>query len=277
MKIYIVTDIEGVSGVNGRSDGVGNKIINTEASCRLLTEEVNAVVEGLVEGGAKEIMVLDGHGGSNSIHIESLHPAAELLIMGGDLAPITFIDASYDAAVQLGFHAMMGTRDGALHHSYNSHAISNMWLNNELIGEIGSVALQCAYFGVPTILTSGDLAACREAKEFFEKIETVETKKAFSRYSVHNYNPAKVREELRSAAKKALLAKDSFSLKKLNGPYELKLQLMCPNMADNYEKTGAERLDHSTVLLKSDDLLDVFAQRIGWGAGVHNRKFNIFQ
>jgi len=66
MKIFIVTDIEGISGINGRkADEVGNKIINTDVACRLLTQEVNAVAEGLIEAGADEIHVWDGHGGSS--------------------------------------------------------------------------------------------------------------------------------------------------------------------------------------------------------------------
>ena len=276
MKLLVMTDIEGVSGVNGRkADAVGNKVINTEAACRLLTEEVNAVVEGLVEAGASEIMVWDGHGGSNSIQIENLHPAAELFISGGDLAPVTCIDSSYDAALQIGVHATMGVADGFMNHTFNSHAVVNMWLNGERIGEIGIGGLQCAYFGVPTILVSGDAAACREANDFFGQVATVETKKALSRYTVQNHNPIQVRKQLKEQAQKALSGKAGFALKKLAGQFELKVELMCPNMADDYEKRGAERLDHNIIVLRSDDFLDLWAQRNGWAPGVHNKKFNI--
>ena len=276
MKVFIITDIEGVSGVNGRNaENVGNKIINPDVACRLITEEVNALAEGLAEAGATEVHVWDGHGGSNSISIEHLHPAADLFVSGGDMAPVTYIDSSYDAAVQLGAHAMMGVTDGFLHHTFNSHAVVNMWLNGAPVGEIGIVGLQCAYFGVPTILVSGDSAACREAKDFFGKVETVETKKAFGRYTVQNYNPARVHGMLKESAEKALLEKNKFPLKKVNAPFELKIQLMCPNMADNYEKAGAERVNHTTIVLKSDDFLDVWAQRLGWAPGIHNKKFHI--
>jgi D-amino peptidase len=276
MKLFIITDLEGVSGVNGRkADIIGNKIINNDVACRLLTEEVNAVVKGLVEAGADEIHVWDGHGGSNSVQIENLHPAADLFISGGGLAPVTYIDSSYDAALQIGTHAMMGTMNGVMHHTFNSHGVVNMWLNNKLIGEIGIFGLQCAYFGVPIILVSGDLAACREAKQFLGKVETVKTKHGFSRYTACNYNPVRVRQELKEGARKALLAKSGFSIKNFDAPYELKVQLMCSNMADNYEKAGAMRIDHCTILLKSNDFLDVWAQRNGWAPGVHNKKFKI--
>ena len=273
-KVYIMTDLEGPSGVNGRSAGIGNKIINEETACCLLTEEVNAVVEGLVSAGAKEIIVLDGHGGSNSIQIENLHPEAELKIYGGGVNPITCIDASYDAALHIGAHSMMGVKDGFMNHTFNSHAVSNMWLNDKPVGEIAIFALLCSYFEVPTILVSGDRATCREAKKFLGKVEIVETKIGLSRYSVINKNPIKVREKLRQTAKQALENRNSFPIKNIKLPYRLKVELMCPNQADTYEKRGAKRLDHQTILIESKDFMDLWAQRVGWAPGVHNAHFN---
>ncbi len=274
MKVLIITDLEGSSGVNGRSDGIGNKIINEEAACRLLTEEINAIVEGLVNAGAKEIIVVEGHG--DSIHIEGLHPKASLRILaGGTIMPVTYVDASYDAALHIGTHSMIGVKDGFLNHTFNSNGVANMWLNNIPVGEIAVVALLCAYFGVPTILVSGDRAACREAKEFLGKVESVETKIGLSRYSVINKNPLKVREELKETAKRALQGKGNFPLKKINPPYALKIQLTSPNLADGYEVGGAKRLDHQTILLESDDFIDLWAQRQGWAPGVHNVRFNV--
>ena len=48
---------------------------------------------------------------------------------------------------------------------------------------------------------------------------------------------------------------------------------MCPNQADAYEMRGAKRVDHQTVVLESDDLVDLWAQRNGWGPGVHETRF----
>ena len=275
MKVVILTDLEGVSGVNGRPDSVGNKIINKDVSDRLLTEEVNAAAEGLIAAGATEIVCWDGHGGSNSVVIERLHPEVQLYQSGGLMNPVLPFDRSCEALLQIGAHAMMGVADGFLHHSYNSHAVVNMWLNGERIGEIGMSALLVAYFGVPTILVSGDRAGCREAKAFLGQVETVETKIGINRYSAINKNPVKVRTELTAAAHRALAARDTFSLVKKDPPYELKMALMCPNMADRYEKAGAKRLDHVTVAIEGDDLLDVYAQRCGWAPGVHNARFGV--
>jgi D-amino peptidase len=277
MKVFIMTDLEGPSGVNGRSDGIGNKIVNETTACELLLGEVNAVVEGLVRGGATEIIVWDGHGGSNSLDITKLHEAASLGTLGADMAPVNLLDASFDAAIQIGVHALQGTAEGYLNHSYNSHAVANMHLNGIRIGEIGITTLLASYFNVPTILIAGDTAACLEAKEFIgeDNLLTVETKKSISRYSVINYNPVKVREELTVKAQAAIEQVSKMKVKKLDGPYEYKIQLMCPNIADNYEKMGAERIDHQTIILRSNDFIDLWSQRLGWGAGVHNKKFGV--
>lgn len=273
MKAFIMTDLEGVAGVNGRSDGIGNKIINTETACRLLTEEVNAAVEGLVDAGVNEILVVDGHGGSNSISPEHLHPKAMLQMSGGGLGPVTSLGASYDMALHLGTHAMIGVPDGFLNHSFNSHAVAIMWLNEIPVGEIAIEALVAAYFRVPTVLVSGDRAACREAREFLGRVETVETKVALSRYSVVNKSPSRVREELREAARNAAVGRKSYPAREIPPPYALKIRLMCPNQADSYEMHGVKRLDPQTVLIESDDLLDLWAQRNGWAPGVHGARF----
>lgn len=280
MKILIITDLEGPAGVNGRSDGIGNKIINLPAATAALTAEVNACVEGLIEGGAKEIVVVDGHGGSNSIEIQNLHPMASLYTIGGGMAPVNIVDASYDAAVQLGVHAMQGVSDGYLNHTFSSHAVAAMRVNGKLIGEIGIYGLYCGYFNVPTIMSSGDEAACREAKEFFgESVCTIPTKQAISRYTVINRPLGLLYKEMKeltaATLKKFALEKDKFPVKRPSGSYTMELQCMCPNLADTMEKVGAERVDYQTLAFHSDDFIDLWAQRNGWAAGVHNRRFNV--
>lgn len=276
MKIYLMTDLEGPGGVNGRADTIGNKIVNESTAGKLLTEEVNACVEGLVRAGADEIVVWDGHGGSNSIDITLLHPAASLGTIGGPILRMNLLDASYDAAVQLGAHAMQGTESAYLNHTFASHSIAGMRLNGQPIGEIGIQALLAAYFRVPTILVSGDRAACAEARNFIgEKLETVVTKNAISRYTVVNRNPVSVRKDLMKTAEKALKNARTAPLPEFPASFELEYRFMCPNTADDFEKRGAERVDCQTVILRSKDFMDLYAQMHGWAPGIHNKKYGI--
>ena len=275
MKVMIMTDLEGPAGINGRSDGIGNKTMNPPIACQVLMDEVNACVRGLVKGGADEIVVWDGHGGSNSMDITKLQYPAHLGTIGGDLAPCVYLDASFDAAIALGFHAMEGVADGYMNHSYDSHHICNMWINGELIGEIGMTFYEAAYFGVPMILVTGDQAACREAKAFMPDVKTVCTKNSLSRYTTINRNPTAVQNELEATAEAAIRKLKSFKTKKLPKEFVYRIQLMCPNTAISYEKIGWERIDPFTIETRGADFVDVFSRYLGWAAGVHNRRFGI--
>ena len=275
MKIMIMTDLEGPSGINGRSDGIGNKTVNTPIACQVLMDEVNACVRGLLKGGADEIIVWDGHGGSNSMDITKLQYPAQLGTIGGDLAPCVYTDASFDAAIEIGFHAMEGVSDGYMNHSYDSHHVCNMWINGEKIGEIGINAYEAAYFGVPMILVTGDQAACREAKAFLPDVMTVCTKHSQSRYTTINRNPIDVQKDIEAATEKALKNLKKFKIKKIPAKLEYKIEFMCPNNVIAYEKRGWERIDHQTVVTRGTDFVDVYSQYVGWAAGVHNKRFGI--
>lgn len=274
MKIFILTDLEGVSGIIGRSDGIGNKILNQAAAEQALVNEINACCEGLAEGGADDIVILDGHGSSSNIDIFNLHPKARLMQVGSWM-PAVGLDAGYDAVIQLGAHSMQST--GAyLCHSYDSHSIARMEFNGRQIGEIGMSALQAAYFHVPTILVSGDEAACREAESFLGKdVVTVPTKFAMNRYAVVNRAPEALYDDLRRASSEALRRRDKIAYPEIPPRCELVIRMMCPNQADFYEKLGIERIDEVTLRFVSGDFIDLWAQHLGWAPGVHNRKYGM--
>ena len=273
MRIYMMTDQEGISGTHGKNGGVGHQTENEAASTRLLTAEVNAAVEGLASAGAERVIVHQAH----PIDIETLHPRASLYMSGDPIAvtPVRVLDASFDAAVMIGMHAMIGAGRGYMDHSFNSTYVAEMQLNGEAIGEVGIEALLCGYFGVPVIMVAGDRAVCREAIEFLGGVETVITKTALHRYAAVNSNPTVVRDQLRATARRALEQKDRATVKRLTPPYTLRIEMTTPNTADVYERRGAKRLGYRTILLESDDIIDLWAQRQGWAPGVHNARFGI--
>ena len=213
-----------------------------------------------MEAGAESVTVVDGHGGSNSIDIFKLHPAAELLQYGGTFFS-AFPDGKYDAAIQIGAHAMQNS-NGYMCHSFNSHGISEIRFNGNPIGEIGIEFLLCAWFGIPMVLVSGDEKACEEARNFCGgKVETVATKMAHSRYSVRNYSPTKVYDELREKSCRALKNLASYPVCKLPEHIELVYEYMCPNLADGAEARSGKRLDFRTVKDEGDDFMKVWLRR----------------
>ncbi len=274
MKVYILTDLEGPDGVNGRSDGIGNQILNKDVAAEALTNEVNACCEGLVKAGADEIRVLDGHGGSATLNALKLHPAAQLMQVGR-WAPTVAVDASFDAMVQLGAHGMQQS-GGHMCHTFNSHGVQWMKLNGAFIGEIGVCSYLGAYFGVPTILVSGDDTACAEAQALLgSEVETVMTKHGVNRYTAVNRPPKEVYAEMTAKAEKALKALSTMKPLPMPEHLQLDVRVMCPNQTWGPEMLGIELLDEVTMRYVSDDMVDLWSQRLGWAPGVHNRRFGI--
>src|SRR5436190_10655108 len=78
-KILIVTDVEGVGGVNSADEQLLPGQRRFEESKRLLTGEVNAAVEGVLAAGASQVVIWDGHDGSRTLSIDQIHPQAILL------------------------------------------------------------------------------------------------------------------------------------------------------------------------------------------------------
>src|ERR1700740_3706800 len=77
--VFLITDAEGVAGVC-RQDQTDPK---DQEMRQLLTGEINAAVDGLYEGGADEVIVWDGHDGSQTLSALTIHPRSKLII--GDL------------------------------------------------------------------------------------------------------------------------------------------------------------------------------------------------
>ncbi len=74
-RIFLITDAEGVAGVC-RQDLTEPKDPELR---QLLTGEVNAAVQGFFDGGASEVVVWDGHDGSQTLSALTIHPKALLL------------------------------------------------------------------------------------------------------------------------------------------------------------------------------------------------------
>ncbi len=80
-KVFMITDMEGVDGIfNSELQCNPFQSPRFEESKKLLTGEINAAVDGLLEGGATEVVVWDGHDASRTLSTLDIHPKARLLI-----------------------------------------------------------------------------------------------------------------------------------------------------------------------------------------------------
>jgi len=264
MKIYIMTDLEGVAGVINFDDYCTPEGRYYEVARELLTREVNAAIEGLLEAGADEFLVVDGHG-YGGINPLLLHSSAKLLA-GRPLRYPFGCDRSFDAAIIVGQHAKSNTDGGHLCHT-GSFEVEDLSINNLSLGELGCNMLFAAYFDVPTIMVSGDKATCEEALSLVPNIEvapvkegirrgsasglTGEKNKLFNGAAIH-LHPRKACELIREKARKALKRIDEVKPFWLSPPYELVKRLR-PTEDGKPSRIGR---------VKSDDLIELLNARI---------------
>lgn len=92
-RILIVTDLEGVGGVNNPDEQLLPGQRRFMESRRLLIGETNAAVEGAFAAGASEVVIWDGHDGSRTLSIDEIDSRAQLL-QDGRRRPITIFRKS---------------------------------------------------------------------------------------------------------------------------------------------------------------------------------------
>lgn len=234
MKIYIMTDLEGVAGVLDFDNWCTPESRYYELAKEFLTLEVNAAIEGFFKGEAKEIVVADGHG-PGGINVKLLDKRVKLL-RGWHRWPL-LLDSSYDFVAWVGQHAKSRTEFAHIPHTQSSE-IFEMKINGIAVGEFGQFAMCASELGVRAIFASGDKALCKEAEELVPGIITVAVKEGTTpgrgdECTRHTYirrnnaaihlHPERARELIREGAYKAIIkAKEdkNFGIIPLKPPFK---------------------------------------------------------
>ncbi len=219
-KILIVTDLEGVGGVNNAEEQLLPGQRRYEESRRLLTGEVNAAVEGALSAGAAQVVIWDGHDGSRTLSIDQIHPRAQLIQGRPTPADYYLKPKLYHGILFVGQHAMAGAANSVLAHS-QSFSVQRITLNGKPVGELGQVAAIAGYFEIPVIMLAGDRAACDEMRALQPGAETVAVKQLAGKASALSLSHAEACARIRQAARAAVLRIREFKPWKLDGPVEL--------------------------------------------------------
>lgn len=205
-KIYVNTDLEGISGVYRFTQTRETTTPLAIQAREYFMGDLAAVVRGLCDGGATEIVVLDGHGNQALIpHL--MEPGAKYITGKPRPRGLYGLDESCAGMVLLGFHAMMGTPDGVLNHTQSSKTENRYWYNGVECGELAQEAIIAGHFGVPPIMVTGDEATCREARKFFgDSCVTVAVKEGIAREAAILYPFEETRKALYEGARRAMAA-----------------------------------------------------------------------
>ena len=192
MKIYIFSDMEGISGIS-QSSHVEPGSVHYPLGCKLMEMDINACVAGCFKAGADGVVVRDGHGGGVNVNPLEIDPRAELIQGNSGACRFPGID-DCDALILLGYHAMAGTPNAILEHTFSSKTIQNMWLNEELVGEFAIDALIAAEHNVPTIMVSGDDKICTEASDLLPQVVCCQVKTALTSSGAKLLSPQKAQK-----------------------------------------------------------------------------------
>jgi D-amino peptidase len=259
MKVYLMTDLEGVAGVyawENREDESAENHERRMRQRRWLAEEVSAAADGFFAGGASEFIVNDGHGAGYTIDLDQIDPRVE--VINGRDRPfwLPYLDETCDATGIVGGHAKAGTPSACLCHTM-SGAIRNWTFNGISMGEMGLQAAIAGHYGVPFVFATGDAHACREMEELIPGVVTVPVKTGMSRLSARHVPPARARELIREGAEAAAGVVGAIEPLKLEGPILFRDERVEPTFDEENPPEHSRVLDAHTRQIEAQDIIDL--------------------
>jgi D-amino peptidase len=228
-RILIYHDMEGLSGEDDWRMFSFSHPEQYAKGRELLTADVNAVIEGLIQGGAGLVHVVDAHGSGNpdpDLLLDKLDKRASLI--SRDTPFRQYVDLVepnvYDAIVCVGMHAKTGS-GGFASHTFTLGM--DIIMDNKSITETELVAYSWGRVGVPVIFVSGDDKLAIDLKTM-PWIEYVTVKKATSASTVELRPVEDVHQEMIVKAAKAVKNFGKALSIKLKEPFKAGLRVVPP-------------------------------------------------
>ena len=204
MKFMIGVDCDGVAcvvGERGKPLGSGG---NYDFSRRQATREADAAARALFDSGAETVVVWDNHGGGANLEFDQLDSRCQVALGAGFQRRWPGLDENFAGVLTVGYHAMEGTPDGVLAHTYSPFAYRWIKVNGREVGEIALDAAVAGEVGVPLIFVASDDHGCAEAKRFMPWVETVATKKGLGRNIAFSKHPLRAVEDVYEGVRQAV-------------------------------------------------------------------------
>ncbi len=259
MKLFLSTDFEGVSGIVAWEQIIeGNS--EYEQGRRLLTKEVNAVISGALEGGAKEFVINDSHHYMRNLHPQEL--LGKAMLITGKHKPMYMmegLDSSFDGVCFVGYHGSIGAEHAVLSHTYNPGAIWEVRINGDVVGESAINALVATHFNVPIIFISGDEVTVQEAQNIAPNAEKVVVKQSLGRFAAAHIHPTVACGMLQRGASHAVRNVKEMHPPVFARPVSLEVTFLVADMAEMaLWIRGVKRVGSRTVTISSGDLLELY-------------------
>ncbi len=258
MKVHITADMEGIATIS-HDEQADYKSQEYPRMREIMTDEVEAAIQGAKDGGADSIIVCDAHDTGRNLLVEKLDPEVEV-VQGNpyELGMMNGISKGFDASLQIGYHSMRHTHEGTLGHTY-TYNVAQLRFNGTVIGESGLSAAIAGHFRVPLVFVSGDAHAVKQAQMLVSDIVGVPTKTGVGIYAVRSLTPKKACDLIRKGAKKAVERSNEIKPFIVGKPVVMQVELERPLMAQYASKIPmVKRVDIKTVSYKARDVIEAF-------------------
>lgn len=203
MRVFISVDMEGISGVE-KVEEIFRGMPAYQTFRQIMAGDVNAAIQGAIEGGATDVVVADSHGYMCNIRPKDVHQRARLRSgMKRVLCQFKSLSNRFDAAFFIGYHSKAGTADGILSHTWIP-AFKDVRVNGLSVGEYGLNGYLMGSFDVPPILLCGDDKTVSQAQSILGDIEYMAVKKSLGYFEGEHLPIAESHARIREAAKRAV-------------------------------------------------------------------------
>ncbi len=276
MRVLISADSEGVTGITNTNELMFGRV-HYEFMRTMMTDDVNAAIDGAFAGGATEVVVNDAHWTMTNVQIERLDPRATLIKgFHKHLCMVAGIEDA-DAVFFLGYHARTGDSDGVGNETILGREIVEIRMNGKPVGESEINAAVCGQFGVPVVFASGDDLYEKELRETLPNVEFGLTKYALDRWTARCLPPERSHANIRAAAQRAVERFDNEGSNRFpvyRPPAPIALSVTFSSTAESLMATlvpGSVRENPRTVTYSADTPVDAWkgffaVLLLGWSA-----------
>lgn len=259
MKLYVSFDMEGISGIVDWEQCTGDGP-DYQIGKDLTLGEVNAAIEGAIEGGVEEVWINDSH-----YRMRNLNPAdlsGNASYVSGSHKPMYMmegLDDTFDMVFFIGYHGSISGEPSILSHTYNPAVFSRVSLNGIEVGESGINALVALGYGIPIALITGDRATHEQANKLLGDVRGVVVKESISRFAATNLHPCVARSMVRDAAREAAQEVASLAPPAISLPAVLEMEFQTSDLAElACWVKGVERVEGRRAAITGEDALQIY-------------------
>lgn len=256
MRILVMTDIEGVTGITTFPQAECS-----ELGRQMLMHDLQAVLAGIADAGG-EAVVYDMHTDGRNVDLSALNVP---VVMGKPIHGEIWRGVGsqgIDGLFLMGLHTMQHVPGALLAHSY-LREYDAIYLNGLLVGEIGVEAALAGEQGVPLKFVSGDDLGCAEARALNPEIVTCPVKTSLSSDCALCQPPSVTGPALRKAARAA--AESCVNPFVIPGPYEIRIEYSDCAYLQAMRRLHPEIFaGDRTVVMKGDRLLPLWSRYLAY-------------